>query len=93
MTDQEREGMDILNFCIRVLKWNREQEQPPIEITKEYWVAAELLKLYALKQTEQEPVAWLVKDQVDGCWYPSTIKNPAGSINGESLPLYTKEQS
>ena len=40
-------------------------------------------------QPEQEPVAWMVRDQVDGCRYPSASKNPAGSINGESQPLYT----
>jgi hypothetical protein len=40
-------------------------------------------------QPEQEPVAWMVRDQVDGCRYPSALKNPAGSINGESQPLYT----
>ena len=43
----------------------------------------------ALAQPEQEPVAWMVRDQVDGCRYPSALKNPAGSINGESQPLYT----
>ena len=43
----------------------------------------------ALAQPEQEPVAWMVRDQVDGCRYPSASKNPAGSINGESQPLYT----
>ena len=47
----------------------------------------------ALAQPEQEPVAWMVRDQVDGCRYPSALKNPAGSINGESQPLYTKEQA
>jgi hypothetical protein len=41
-----------------------------------------------LAQFEQEPVAWMVRDQVDGCRYPSALKNPAGSINGESQPLY-----
>ena len=42
-----------------------------------------------LAKPEQEPVAWMVRDQVDGCRYPSALKNPAGSINGESQPLYT----
>jgi hypothetical protein len=41
-----------------------------------------------LAKPEQEPVAWMVRDQVDGCRYPSALKNPAGSINGESKPLY-----
>ena len=40
-------------------------------------------------EPEQKPVAWMVRDQVDGCRYPSALKNPAGSINGESQPLYT----
>lgn len=48
---------------------------------------------YALREElakpEQEPVAWMVRDQVDGCRYPSALKNPAGSIDGESQPLYT----
>ena len=42
-----------------------------------------------LAKPKQEPVAWMVRDQVDGCRYPSALKNPAGSINGESQPLYT----
>jgi hypothetical protein len=42
-----------------------------------------------LAKPEHEPVAWMVRDQVDGCRYPSALKNPAGSINGESQPLYT----
>jgi hypothetical protein len=54
---------------------------------KEYY-ALEALR-QALAQPEQEPVAWMVRDQVDGCRYPSALKNPAGSINGESQPLYT----
>lgn len=36
-----------------------------------------------------EPVAWLVRDQVDGLRYPCNQKNPAGSIDGESEPLFT----
>ena len=43
----------------------------------------------ALAQPEQEPVAWLVKDVLDGLRYPSSLKNPKGSIKGESQPLYT----
>ena len=54
---------------------------------KEYY-ALEALR-QALAQPEQEPVAWMVRDQVDGCQYPSALKNPVGSINGESQPLYT----
>jgi len=50
--------------------------------------AIELIKT-ELAKPEQEPVAWMVRDQVDGCRYPSALKNPAGSINGESQPLYT----
>jgi hypothetical protein len=48
----------------------------------------------AIEQAEkQEPVAWMVRDQVDGCRYPSALKNPASSINGESKPLYTAPPS
>jgi hypothetical protein len=39
-----------------------------------------------------KPVAWMVRDQVDGCRYPSVLKNPAGSINGESKPLYALDE-
>ena len=39
-----------------------------------------------------KPVAWMVRDQVDGCRYPSALKNPAGSINGESQPLYALDE-
>jgi hypothetical protein len=64
-----------------------------IGIDAEYKV--ELLpEIQALRQSieqaeKQEPVAWMVRDQVDGCRYPSALKNPASSINGESKPLYT----
>ena len=51
---------------------------------------AELVRQDEREQAEkQEPVAWMVRDQVDGCRYPSALKNPASSINGESKPLYT----
>ena len=42
---------------------------------------------------EQEPVAWMVKDVLDGLRYPSSLKNPGGSIKGESQPLYTAPPS
>ena len=51
--------------------------------------ARKILETAYYAQPEQEPVAWMVRDQVDGCRYPSASKNPAGSINGESQPLYT----
>ena len=35
-----------------------------------------------------KPVAWMVRDVVDGLRYPSSLKNPGGSIKGESQPLY-----
>jgi hypothetical protein len=38
--------------------------------------------------SEPEPVAWLVRDYVDGLSYPCAFKDPAGSIKGESVPLY-----
>jgi hypothetical protein len=37
---------------------------------------------------EQEPVAWMVRDSIDGSWYPCAFENPAGAIKGESKPLY-----
>ena len=47
----------------------------------------------ALAQPEQEPVAWLVRDSIDGSWYPCAFENPAGAIKGESKPLYTAPPS
>ena len=41
-----------------------------------------------LSAPELEPVAWLVRDYVDGLSYPCAFKDPAGSIKGESVPLY-----
>jgi hypothetical protein len=38
---------------------------------------------------EQEPVAWLVRDYVDGFRYVSSTENPSGTIAGLSEPLYT----
>ena len=37
---------------------------------------------------KQEPVAWMVRDFIDGSWYPCAFENPAGAIKGESKPLY-----
>ena len=38
---------------------------------------------------EQEPVAWTVRDYVDGFRYVSSTENPSGTIAGLSEPLYT----
>ena len=38
---------------------------------------------------KQEPVAWLVRDYVDGFRYVSSTENPSGTISGFSEPLYT----
>jgi hypothetical protein len=61
------------------------REQEPF---KPDWVSYRQGLVDGAAQPEQEPVAWMVRDQVDGCRYPSALKNPAGSINGESQPLY-----
>ena len=42
---------------------------------------------------EQEPVAWMVRDCIDGFIYPSPFENPAGTIKGGSKPLYTAPPS
>jgi hypothetical protein len=42
---------------------------------------------------EQEPVAWMVRDSIDGSWYPCAFENPAGAIKGESKPLYAAPPS
>jgi hypothetical protein len=34
-------------------------------------------------QPEQEPIAWLTRDTVDGLWYPSSVKK-----SGNDKPLY-----
>jgi hypothetical protein len=60
--------------------------------------AAELRRLHeenttlrqAIEQAEkQEPVAWLVRDYVDGFRYVSSTENPSGTIAKLSEPLYT----
>jgi hypothetical protein len=44
----------------------------------------------AIEQTEkQEPVAWMVRDYVDGFRYVSSTESPSGTIAGLSEPLYT----
>lgn len=46
-----------------------------------------------IEQAEkQEPVAWMVRDSIDGSWYPCAFENPAGAIKGESKPLYAVPQ-
>jgi hypothetical protein len=47
----------------------------------------------AIEEAEkQEPVAWVVRDSIDGSWYPCAFENPAGAIKGESKPLYAVPQ-
>jgi len=55
---------------------------------KEHVIAVCTRFLVAIAE-KAEPVAWLVRDQVDGLRYPCNQKNPAGSIDGESEPLFT----
>jgi len=75
---------EIMQQALDALKYHTEHTYP-FHLTN---VAIKALQK-TLAQPEQEPVAWMVRDQVDGCRYPSALKNPAGSINGESQPLYT----
>lgn len=43
-----------------------------------------------IEQAEkQEPVAWMVRDSIDGSWYPCAFENPSGTIAKLSEPLYT----
>jgi hypothetical protein len=56
-----------------------------------------LPEIQALRQAieeaeKQEPVAWMVRDSIDGSWYPCAFENPAGAIKGESKPLYAVPQ-
>ena len=37
-----------------------------------------------LAQPAQEPVAWLTRDSVDGCWYAT-----ANKVGNDDKPLYT----
>jgi hypothetical protein len=55
MKPEENKIINELNFCMIVLNWNRAQKNPPIEITKEYFVAQELLKLFS--QGKPKPIA------------------------------------
>ena len=36
------------------------------------------------RRAEQEPVAWLTRDSVDGCWYAT-----ANKVGKDDKPLYT----
>jgi len=54
------------------------------------WDAATTALRQAIEQAEkQEPVAWLVRDYVDGFRYVSSTENPSGTIAKLSEPLYT----
>ena len=56
----------------------------PMQIAQALAAARELKAL--------KPVAWMVRDVVDGLRYPSSLKNPGGSIKGESQPLYALDE-
>jgi len=54
--EQDLDKVKEFYFYGQVLEWNRAQEKPPIEITKEYWVAQELWKMFYIappRNTEQ----------------------------------------
>lgn len=39
----------------------------------------------AIEEAEKaEPVAWLTRDKIDGCWYPTAFQK-----SNEDTPLYT----
>lgn len=77
MTDRE-----AMKMALEALDWRFSNVPEAIEALRQ-----------ALAQPEQEPVAWMVKDVLDGLRYPSSLKNPGGSIKGESQPLYTAPPS
>ncbi|CAB4145818.1 hypothetical protein UFOVP474_49 [uncultured Caudovirales phage] len=65
--------------------WNGEYDDSTNPFTKHslaYWAFAGWQA--ALAQPAQEPVAWLTRDSVDGCWYAT-----ANKVGNDDKPLYT----
>ena len=65
--------------------WNGEYDDSTNPFTKHslaYWAFAGWQA--ALAQPAQEPVAWLTRDSVDGCWYAT-----ANKVGKDDKPLYT----
>jgi hypothetical protein len=58
----------------------------------EQWDTSDMAHRSGGLSVEQEPVAWMVRDSIDGSWYPCAFENPAGAIKGESKPLYAVPQ-
>jgi hypothetical protein len=82
-----KQALDALDTC----QWDYDYEEEPYKTFDDDLVnnATEALR-QAIEQAEkQEPVAWLVRDYVDGFRYVSSTENPSGTIAGLSEPLYT----
>jgi hypothetical protein len=85
-----KQALEALDTC----HWDYDSEEESYKTFDEDLVndASEALR-QAIKQAEkQEPVAWMVRDSIDGSWYPCAFENPAGAIKGESKPLYAVPQ-
>jgi hypothetical protein len=81
-------SIEAMKQALEALKYHMEQTRP-INMTQN---AIHALR-QAIEQAEkQEPVAWMVRDSIDGSWYPCAFENPAGAIKGESKPLYAVPQ-
>ena len=82
-----KQALDALDTC----QWDYDYEEEPYKTFDDDLVnnATEALR-QAIEQAEkQEPVAWLVRDYVDGFRYVSSTENPSGTIAVLSEPLYT----
>jgi hypothetical protein len=55
----------------------------------EPWDTSDMAHRSGGLSVEQKPVAWMVRDYVDGFRYVSSTENPSGTIAGLSEPLYT----
>jgi len=78
--------LDIKQIALEVAK---ELLDEPLNIGQADHYIDFATRFLAAINAKAEPVAWLVRDQVDGLRYPCNQKNPAGSIDGESEPLFT----
>jgi hypothetical protein len=64
-----------LSRGMEILAWNRSQANPPIEITKEQWVANELERFYTTPPAAQ-PAVPLTDEQIDAAtkaWFENDI--------------------
>ena len=95
MTDAKPKALQLVeesengDWIVGTGQWREEAATELRRLHEENTALRQAIEQAELAKPAQEPVAWMVRDSIDGSWYPCAFENPAGTIKGESKPLYT----